>query len=633
MNGVLSMALVNCNQVEITPVGEQTAVSPVTTVSEPPPSSTPITVDEDITAVPEPTPSSTPTAAAATPTETVSMAVISGTLQKWSPLTLSFTGPQADELDNAPNPFLDYRLQVTFTGPSGQQYVAPGFFDGDGAGNGAGNIWKAHFTPDEAGQWQYTASFRRGTNLAIDLNPDAGVAAGFDGTAGFIEVAASDPDAPNFLQWGRLEYVGEHYLKFRDGPYWIKGGADSPENFLAYSGFDNTIGSHQYDAHLIHWQEGDPDWGNGKGKALIGSLNYLASQHINSIYLLLMNIGGDGKDVWPFAGSINPKGRPKNDNLHYDISKLGQWEIVFDHAQKKGIFLHFVFGETEEANRQELGDSELSVERMLFYREMIARFGHYNALQWNISEEFNQSSKVPPPIWSKEDVDRFAAYIKAIDPYDHPITAHGDWAELWGDPFFEATSYQHYPEYQTGALPYGDKVEADRLASQRARRPIPIFVDETNRTLVGDDESHNGENLPFTSGASFQRKDVLWPIYFSGGGGVEYILEDILNTEDFSRYESMWQYTWHARKFMEENLPFWEMDPADDLLLDEATYFLEDGQVFAKIGQVYAVYLPAAESGGRLDLSGINGRFQQRWYNPRTGQFEGELQILEAGDW
>jgi len=39
------------------------------------------------------------------------------------------------------------------------------------------------------------------------------------------------------------------------------------------------------------WQSGDPDWGNGKGKAIIGALNYLASQHVNSIYFLPMNIG------------------------------------------------------------------------------------------------------------------------------------------------------------------------------------------------------------------------------------------------------------------------------------------------------------------------------------------------------
>jgi len=58
-----------------------------------------------------------------------------------------------------------------------------------------------------------------------------------------------------------------------------------------------------------------------------------------------MNIGGDGQNVWPWAGLPNPKGHPTNDNLHFDLGKLRQWETVFDHAQRKGILLHFVLND------------------------------------------------------------------------------------------------------------------------------------------------------------------------------------------------------------------------------------------------------------------------------------------------
>ena len=173
---------------------------------------------------------------------------------------------------------------------------------------------------------------------------------------------------------GGGSYVGRHYLKFQDGPYWIKGGTDEPENLLAYKGFDGTLPSHDFAAHVDDWRPGDPDWGNGKGRGLIGALNYLAMRHVNSIYFLTMNIGGDGKDVWPWAGSPDRRGSLANDNLHYDISKLGQWEHVFAHAQSKGIVLHFVFNEAEEANKRELDNGELGVERKLYYRELIARF-------------------------------------------------------------------------------------------------------------------------------------------------------------------------------------------------------------------------------------------------------------------
>ena len=54
--------------------------------------------------------------------------------KKWEPVSIAFGGPKADAGDSLPNPFLDYRLQVTFTGPGGKRFNVPGFFDGDGQG-------------------------------------------------------------------------------------------------------------------------------------------------------------------------------------------------------------------------------------------------------------------------------------------------------------------------------------------------------------------------------------------------------------------------------------------------------------------------------------------------------------------
>ena len=54
---------------------------------------------------------------------------------------------------------------------------------------------------------------------------------------------------------------------------------------------------------------------------------------------LTYNAGGDGDNVWPFVD--------RDDKLHYDVSKLDQWQIVFDHAQAEGIYLHFKLQETE----------------------------------------------------------------------------------------------------------------------------------------------------------------------------------------------------------------------------------------------------------------------------------------------
>ncbi|MHC4679360.1 MAG: DUF5060 domain-containing protein [Planctomycetota bacterium] len=553
---------------------------------------------------------------------------IRGELRVWQPVTIQFYGPGAHELDSNPNPFLDYRLNVEFTGPAGRGYIVPGFFDGDGRGGASGSIWAVRFTPDKAGQWKYVASFRAGKNVAVDLRAGAGEAADFDGAGGILTVADRATDAPGLLRLGRLEYVGGHYLKFRDGPYWIKGGADSPEDFLAYDGFDNTRSGSRfapktYSQHVRDWKPGDPDWGNGRGKGIIGALNFLAEKHVNLIYFLPMNIGGDGRNVWPFAGKVNPAGDPDNDNTHYDISKLGQWEMVFRHAQAKGIVLHFVFNEAEKNNKLELGGKDLTAERKLFHREMVARFGHHNALIWNLCEEYNIGGLDLGP----EGVREFAAYLARLDPYDHPITVHhagnavAAWKPFMGDELFSITSIQ------IGKKDIEPVVETFRKLTREAGRPLPVSIDEFTVTTKGSAAIPVHDVVPL-------RKEKLWPAYLSGGQ-VEFILAGLLEVEDFRKSEDLWNYVWFARKFMEENLPFWEMEPADELLTGETVHkgktSSNDGQVFAKDGECYAIYLPGAKQTGVLDLGGGAGEFVKRWYNPRTGKFDGNSETLAGG--
>ena len=562
--------------------------------------------------------------------QAITDATVEGPRRVWHPLTVTFRGPEARQTDDRPNPFLDFRLQVTFSGPSGQSFGVPGYFDGDGHGGSGGNLWRVRFTPDEAGRWQYKASFRQDPELAVSLGAGDGKPLAFDGATGFFNVQQRDPQAPGFLQWGRLRYVGKHYPKFADGPYWIRGGTDSPENFLAYDGFDNTPPSHRFAAHADDWRPGDPDWGDGRGKPIIGALNYLASRNVNSLYCLTMNVGGDGKDVWPWAGSPDPQGNPANDNLHVDLGKLHQWETVLAHAQRCGIFLHFVLNEAEKANKLELDDGELGTERKLYYRDLVARFGHHLALEWNLSEEYNLGWDFGP-----DRVRRFADYLCALDPYGHPIAVHpqGDPFEAlkftFGDQRFSMTSIQ------LNQRPIDELVERFRRATAESGRPLPISMDEFT-VDVGTNKSHIPVDVP-----DLHRKQKLWPTYLSGGM-IEFILEGLLDMDSFKtpQRDALWRYTWYARKFMEENLPFWEMEPDDDLVTGETTIAVGMGrgqtyqlgaQVFAKPGDVYAVYLPAATQTGRIDLAGAAGAFQLRWYNPRQGRFEGEVRTVPGG--
>ena len=143
-----------------------------------------------------------------------SQSTVSGELRKWHTVTILFDGPSTGE-NSSTNPFLDYRLNVTFTGPNGSTTVVPGFFaaDGDAANTGAasGNKWAVKFTPNQTGQWNYTASFRTGTDVAISLDANAGNTTSFNGTSGNFSISASNKNNPDNRAKGRLNYVGERY--------------------------------------------------------------------------------------------------------------------------------------------------------------------------------------------------------------------------------------------------------------------------------------------------------------------------------------------------------------------------------------------------------------------------------------
>jgi hypothetical protein len=159
-----------------------------------------------------------------------SLVQIKGELRKWHKVTLAFTGPFATETDANPNPFMDYRLNVLFThSASGKQYDVPGYFAADGnaaeTSASSGDQWHCLFAPDEIGEWTFIANFVKGSNVAVTTT--TGVPLSFHGVTGSFSIQSSNKTGRDHRGKGRLQYVGQHHMKFTETDEWfLKAGVD-----------------------------------------------------------------------------------------------------------------------------------------------------------------------------------------------------------------------------------------------------------------------------------------------------------------------------------------------------------------------------------------------------------------------
>jgi hypothetical protein len=271
-----------------------------------------------------------------------------------------------------------------------------------------------------------------------------------------------------------------------------------------------------------------------------------------------------------------------------------------------GVAMHVVTQETE--NDQGLDGGQLGRHRKLYYRELVARFAHHLAVQWNLGEENTNTSN------QRQD---FATFIRGLDPYDHPIVCHtypgkydGVYRPLLGAAEFEGPSLQMGDMKATHAetIKWIDR-------SAEGGRPWFVCLDEIGPAEQGakpdaDDSNHDDV-----------RRWGLWGNLMAGGSGCEWYFgykfaHNDLNCEDFRSRSELWRQSRLAAEFFREYLPFQDMRHADELLAGN-----KDAWCLAKPGEVYAVYMP---KGGKLKLDVAEGRYRVHWFNPQKG---GKLQV------
>ena len=531
----------------------------------------------------------------------------SGEAKVWHKLTIDFAGPRCSET-GTPNPFTHYRLDVTFRHGDGTTYKVPGYFaaDGNAANTSAaeGDVWRVHFNPDRAGEWSYAVAFTAGGKAWVPLH----------GRTGAFTVAATDKTGRDFRARGRLRHTGDHFLRFAGtGEVFLKAGADAPENLLAYADFDGGFKSDgvkdelikTWRPHVRDWREGDPTWQGGKGKGLVGALNYLAGKGMNAFSFLPLNIGGDDRNVFPY---VDDKTFDR-----FDVSRLDQWEIVFEHGQRQGLFLHF---KTQEAENQGLLDGgRMGPQRALYYRELVARFGHHNALNWNLGEENGAWGGHRKNAQNTEDRRAMVRWFREHDPYRHHVVIHN------GQPFDDllgpavgmtGISLQTNKEDFRNVYP---QVRRWREASAQAGFPWAVACDEpgdAQHSLLPDADDPRHDDA---------RRNALWGTFMAGGWGVEWYFgykhaHSDLTCQDWRSRDAMWDQSRHALDFFRDNqVPVWHMAPLDGFAGPNAWTLAgreEDGRLVA------VVYSRDGDGDRWLKLPA--GDWLASTFDPRSGE-------------
>jgi hypothetical protein len=548
---------------------------------------------------------------------------IDGELKKWHKVSMNIPGPTTSESAEM-NPFLDYKLEVTFT--NGQNsYTVPGFYAADG--NAAetladeGKVWKVRFRPHATGTWNYKVSFLEGKNIAVKEEGATGKPLPADGAEGSFEITDSDKTGSDFRAKGRIVNGGDGYFEFQEtGEIWIKNGADSPENFLAFADFDQTSrfslktevregeanpdeSLHNYEPHVSDWKAGDPVWLGEKGKGIIGALNYLSSQGVNSVYMLTMNIMGDGKDVWPYTSH--------NERYRFDCSKLDQWEIVFDHMDRLGMMQHFVLQETENECLLDMGYTD--VQRKVYLRELIARFGHHPAVTWNMGEE-NGPTDWSPIGQTHEQKVAMANYLKTTNPYPNIVVVHTHSNDSHQDEYLEP--FLGFENLDGPSMQIGNPMRVH----QRMKKWVKESEAAGKRWLVNLDEigPHWKGVLPDSHDAEHDtvRHHCLWGALMAGGTGVEWYFgyrypHNDLGLEDFRSRHNWWKQSTIATNFFNQ-LPVESMKNTNELIN------IQDGFCFSRPGEIYVVYLPTGETDCSLKIDSEK-TFTIEWFNPRDG--------------
>ena len=351
------------------------------------------------------------------------------------------------------NPFLEIELDAVFTQPDGEELRVPGFWAGE-------DEWRLRYASDQLGKHTWRTECTDKENH------------GLHGVTGELTVVKYEGDNPLYKH-GQLRVTkNRRHFEHADGTpfFWL----------------------------------GDTWW-----KCLCKRLTWEGFQELTADrkkkgFSVVQIVCGPYPDEGPFKPSWENEGGMPYQTTDFKVLNPEYWNYAdrrLEHLVDSGIVPAIVgaWGRADCNAMKHVGVDGLK----RHWRYLVARYGAYPVF-WILGGELHNNAK-----WGEGPWGEIGRYVRSIDPYHHPITAHTGGGRR-GDP-----NDQHIIDYDMIGGSHNEAVAissaVNGLKSTYAKEPtMPVLVGETLY------EGH----MQF--GFHYVQRHMFWQYMLSGAAGHTY---------------------------------------------------------------------------------------------------------------
>jgi hypothetical protein len=432
-----------------------------------------------------------------------------------SVVELAFAGPRQGPTDA---PARDVDFWVRFKHESGApEYKVHGFWDGDGKGGGAGNVFKVRFTPTKPGRWMLAEVHSNAKELAGQRQGES-VVAGRSNRRGFWLVDE--------------ENAGGRWYKRSDGSH------------------QYVIGNTQY-SFLSGYKDNNRPTGVDIAADVANNAKYFKKLRFTF-----------HPDRYPHPQEkpfLDDAGRP-TDAGDYSHRPNPKWFHERGDAAVRAAFEHdliadlILCGPDTEDSRATLRAARNNGDPTPYLKYVAARYGSYPNVWVCLCNEY----EIKTPKYTEAEIARFGQAIRQYLPYPTPLSNHSHPRTLWSRAFDDLPPWNDHQIIQKKIRVLPDAADVIQSVWQNAggkgprRKPTVndelSYQGEGDRHSEGDTvESHLGTFLGGGYGTTGWKPGNKLGHYFWGGfDPAEHTAADNLK--------------W-LREAIDADITFWRMSP------------------------------------------------------------------------